>query len=151
MRKLNLSCFFVLLCTLTGCISEAEIKAAKQVITALPQEVRGCTFIADVDSYGSAIMENARFYLKLAAAEHGATHVVEQFAYPTVIGPRTIGVALTGRAYRCPPGLGPKLEDTKSFIQFEIPSADQLLGDGEGIASIPNIDWTEEYQRQQRR
>ncbi|MCR5537201.1 MAG: hypothetical protein K6F05_07320 [Succinivibrio sp.] len=148
MKKLYLVSVSALLLGLTGCLSETEIKAANQVITALPHEVAGCTFIADVDSYGSAIMENARFYLKLAAAEKGATHVVEQFAYPTLIAARTIGVALSGRAYRCPEGLGPRLAAPKAFKQYEIPSADQLIGDGEGLASTPNIDWRKEAQRQ---
>ncbi len=140
-----------LLCPLSGCLSEAEINAAKKVITALPQEVLGCTFLADVDSSGSAIIENARFFLQLEASRHGATHVVEQFAYPVLIGPRTIGVAMTGRAYRCPVGSGPKVEGERAHLPFEIPSADQLLGDREGPAGIPNIDWTEEYRRQQQR
>ena len=35
-----------LLCTLlTGCVSEQEIAAANRVITALPTEVAGCTFL----------------------------------------------------------------------------------------------------------
>lgn len=151
MRKLVLPCACALLMSLSGCATEEEIKAAKQIITSMPNEVAGCTFIADIDTHGSAMMDGARFFLKLEASKLGATHVVEQFAYPVLIGPQVIGVALTGRAYRCPQGLGPKLEENKAYLQFEIPSTDQILGDGEGLASIPNIDWREEYQRQQRR
>lgn len=50
--------------TLSGCVSPEEVASANKIITALPTEVEGCTFLGDVDTAGSANIENARFFLK---------------------------------------------------------------------------------------
>ena len=95
---------------LTACVSPQEEAQARRVITALPQEVAGCTFLGDVDSYSRATIGNARFEVKLKAARLGATHLVEMHVFPQLMGPSfDFGYVLTGRAYLCPPGLGPKL------------------------------------------
>ncbi len=97
---------------LSGCVSDFERNIAYKVITSLPQEVEGCEFIADVDTTPRATVNNARFDLKLQAAKLGATHVVETHAYAAPIGlyfSPDIGVALSGRAYICPEGIGPKI------------------------------------------
>ena len=97
---------------LSGCVSDFERNIAYKVITALPQEVQNCEFIADVDTTPRATVNNARFDLKLQAAKLGATHVVETHAYAAPIGlyfSPDIGVALSGRAYICPEGIGPKI------------------------------------------
>ena len=61
---------------LTGCMSAEEQAAANKVITALPTEVEGCTFIADVDNNGPySTVGMARFNLKHQAAQMGATHL----------------------------------------------------------------------------
>ena len=49
--------------TLSGCVSPEEVASANKIITALPTEVEGCTFLGDVDTAGSANIENARFFL----------------------------------------------------------------------------------------
>lgn len=97
-------------CSLSGCVSDFERDIAYKIITALPQEVEGCQFIADVDTTPRATVNNARFDLRLQAAKLGATHVVETHAYAAPIGlyfSPDVGVALSGRAYICPEGSGP--------------------------------------------
>lgn len=125
--------------TLSGCISPAEEAAANRIITALPTEVEGCVFIKDIDSYSSINMEGARFQLKLKAAGYNATHVVETFAIPTVITRTTLGVSLSGRAYRCPEGKGPKTAAATAEIQYEIPAADSIMGDSNGPGYAPKL------------
>jgi len=94
---------------LHGCVSEAEIAQADAIITALPTEISNCKFIKDLEGQIGANAAQARFYLKLAAAKAGATHVVDTHAIPSVISPSSIGLYFTGRAYVCPEGAGPKL------------------------------------------
>ncbi|MGN0902662.1 MAG: hypothetical protein ACI4M9_05190 [Succinivibrio sp.] len=122
----------VLLAALTtllqGCYSDDEINSAHKIITALPTEIEGCTFVADLDSGGFATIENARFYLKHLTVKAGGTHLVETHAVPTVISARTVGVILSGRAYKCPLGLGPKVESEESRTKIDLPSADMLIG-----------------------
>ncbi len=102
---------------LSSCVSQQDIDAASAVITALPQEVQGCVFVADVDATPRMVIHNARFDLKLQAARLGATHVVELFAYPAQMRPGwDFGVALSGRAYRCPEGLGPLMDNTEAAL-----------------------------------
>ena len=97
---------------LSACVTDIERQQASTVITALPQEVAGCTFLANVDTTARATITNARFDLRLQAANVGATHVVETHVYTSPIGfyySPDVGVALSGRAYLCPKGLGPIL------------------------------------------
>lgn len=106
---------------LSGCMSEQDIAAAEGVITALPTEVEGCTFLGNVDTVPRVVITNARFDLKLKAASLGATHVVETFAYPALLtGGWDYGVALSGRAYLCPQGKGPILPKKEA----ELPAPD---------------------------
>ncbi len=102
---------------LGGCISETEHAAADRIITALPTEIEGCTFIRDVDAAGCATIESSRFLLRREAAKAGATHVVEVHAYPVQLIGNFFGVALTGRAYRCPAGKGPLLESDSARLE----------------------------------
>ncbi|MGN0915184.1 MAG: hypothetical protein ACI4NE_02355 [Succinivibrio sp.] len=120
--------FFALAALLQGCYSDDEIASAHKIITALPTEIEGCTFVADLDSGGFATIENARFYLKHLTVKAGGTHLVETYAVPTVITARTVGVILSGRAYKCPLGLGPKVESEESRTKIDLPSADMLIG-----------------------
>ena len=107
---------------LNGCYSDAEMQSATKVITALPQEVAGCTFIADVDTNGArAMMEQARLELKIKAAKLGATHLVETFVYPGVLTRSLLGVGLSARAYKCPAGKGPIVENKEVQKKYEIP------------------------------
>lgn len=87
---------------LNACASDQEIAMAKKVITALPQEVAGCQFLGNVDTGARATIANARFDLQLQTAALGGTHLVETHAYSALLGFRDIGVALSGRAYKCP-------------------------------------------------
>ena len=107
---------------LNGCYSDAEMQSAGKVITALPQEVAGCTFVGDVDTNGArAMMEQARLELKIKAAKLGATHLVETFVYPGVLTRSLLGVGLSARAYKCPAGKGPIVESKDGQKKYEIP------------------------------
>ena len=105
-------CLLVLIFStyLTACTSQQDIDMANSVTTALPNEVQGCKFINNVDTYGAFNIGGARFFLKLESAKMGATHVVETLAYPVAIDFHgDVGVGLSGRAYFCPEGKGPLL------------------------------------------
>ncbi len=106
---------------ISACYSDAEIAKAKKVITALPTEVSGCTFLGDVDVGVRANIENARFELLYKASLLNATHLVETHAYAGAVTYRLVGVALSGRAYKCPQGLGPILTKDEAKIKFDIP------------------------------
>ncbi len=104
-------------CLLCSCVSPQEEAAAARVITALPQEVAGCTFLGDIDSYSRATIGAARFEIKLQAAHLGATHMVEMHVFPQLMGPSfDFGYVLTARAYKCPLGLGPKLANPQAQL-----------------------------------
>ncbi len=105
----------------TGCVSEYDEKRANKIITALPTEVAGCTFLGDVDTAGATAIGVSRFYLKLRAAELNATHIVETHAYTVGLAGRIAGVALSGRAYRCPVGKGPILPNKDAEIKYDAP------------------------------
>jgi len=96
---------------LQGCISQAEIDDANTVVTALPTEVKGCTFLGDIDADIGANASMARFYLKREAKKMGATHVVDNHSVAAVLAPSSVGLYFIGRAYRCPTGAGPLLPD----------------------------------------
>lgn len=113
---------------LSGCYSDAEVADAHKVITALPQEVAGCVFVGDVDTYGArAIISQARFDLKMQAAKLGATHLVETFVWPGVITRSLLGVGLSGRAYRCPAGKGPLVDNAEGHLAYEIPAYETMF------------------------
>lgn len=110
---------------LNGCTSAQDEIMAQGVITALPTEVQGCVFLGNVDTAPRITAENARFDLKLKAASLGATHVTESYAFAQLINRLSpdVGVALSGRAYRCPEGLGPIInsEDAKARVPYNLP------------------------------
>ncbi len=106
---------------LSGCVSKSDEKRAEKIITALPTEVAGCTFLGDVDTAGSTTIGVSRFYLKLRAADRNATHLVETHAYTVGLAGRIAGVALSGRAYRCPLGKGPILPNKDAEIKYDAP------------------------------
>ena len=113
-------CLFVSFVTfsLQGCYSKQELNEANKIITALPTEVEGCTFIADVDTNAPfAHIDNARFSLKMAVAKLGGTHLVETHVYPRPLTRRMLGVGLSGRAYKCPKGKGPLVSNDKALLQ----------------------------------
>lgn len=104
MKKISLIVISSLTLGLNACISNEELILADNVETALPQEVKNCTFIADVDTDSSyPNISIARKYLKLKSYKLGATHLVQTFAYPVQMGFYCdFGISLTGRAYKCP-------------------------------------------------
>lgn len=107
----------------TGCMSAQELAMIDKTITATETEVAGCTFLGDVDVGPRATIQGARAELKLEAAKLGGTHLVETHAYAGLIGfYPDFGVGLSGRAYKCPVGLGPKVSNEKGEIQFEMPN-----------------------------
>lgn len=126
MRSLPLilgACFSAAL--LSACTSAHDEAMAERVITAMPTEVRGCTFLGNVDTAPRMTIENARFDLKLKAASIGATHIIESYAYAQLLNRLSsdVGIALSGRAYRCPEGLGPITNETKgqARIPYNLP------------------------------
>lgn len=109
--------------TLTGCSTmQEETSQAQRVINAAQDEVQGCTFIQELTIQPRATMGNARHDLKLKAAQAGATHVVETFAYTAPINRLTrdmYGIALTGRSYLCPAGTGPTKDNLKAQARLK--------------------------------
>lgn len=109
---------------LNGCMSPEEAqnneRLASSVVTALPLEVQGCTFLGEVDARPRMTIANSRYELKILAAKLGATHVVETLSYPQKLNRMTwdYGVALTGRAYLCPEGLGPKVSNPQAELKM---------------------------------
>ena len=59
--------------SLNGCYSDLEIAKANHVMTALPEEVQGCTFLGNVDTGPVGTIQTARFQLQYDAAKLGAT------------------------------------------------------------------------------
>lgn len=100
-------------------------QAAAQVISVQESAVSQCTFLEEIDTPARATIGNARYELKLAASRLGATHVVERFAYAQPYNNLDweLGIALTGRAYRCPTGTGPQQDDPSSFktLPYDMP------------------------------
>ena len=101
--------------------SEQDLAAIDQVVSALPTEVEGCTFLGDIDSnYGSFSINGARNILKLKTAQLGGNHLVETnlavradyMLPPPHWDTPFIGhdeFYMTGRAYYCPVGKGVKV------------------------------------------
>lgn len=107
----------VAMLSLQGCVTAADEYAASQVITATETEVEGCTFLGNVDTGARGTIQNARFELKLDTARLGGTHLVETHAYSALIGfYPDFGVALSGRAYLCPEGKGPKVVSPQALL-----------------------------------
>lgn len=105
-----------------GCYSDQELQLANKIITALPTEVEGCTFIADVDTSAPyAHIDNARFFLKMQVSKLGGTHLVETHVYPLPLTRRMLGLGMSGRAYKCPLGKGPLITDDKALLERDFP------------------------------
>lgn len=112
---------------LSACsISPEDQALIDSVVTALPSEVEGCSFVGNVDNLMlRPTIEGARNDLRLQAARLGANHVVEthlvvtpyhsfwwserDFEFPgyasMINAPEFY---LSGRAYLCPEGKGVK-------------------------------------------
>lgn len=90
---------------LGGCISPAERELASGVVTALPTEVTAaCAFLGNVDTTGAhSTIGAARFSLRLQTARLGGNLLVETHAYALPRLRHDVGIALSGRAYRCAP------------------------------------------------
>lgn len=118
---------------LNGCSSAYDEAMAFGVITALPYEVRGCAFLGNVDTPPRMTIENARYDLKLKAAKLGASHLVETYAYGQLLNRLSVdvGVALSGRAYRCPLDVGPVMNNPygQAHIQYGLPQPTLNLDD----------------------
>lgn len=132
MKKLILSALMAL--GLSGCSFNPEEQALiDSVVTALPQEVEGCSFVGNVDNFmARPTIERARDELRLQAARLGANHVVEthlavtpyhsfmwserDFEFP---GHAALINAteffLSGRAYLCPEGKGVKVVPARNL------------------------------------
>lgn len=126
LRGLTLVCCGVLGASLlTGCSIAENEEAAQKVISASADSVKGCTFLGDVDSIARATLPNARYELKLAASKLGATHVVETAAYAQPYNNLEwdLGIALSGRAYKCPVGQGPVENNPQSYkeLPYDMP------------------------------
>lgn len=111
---------------LSGCATSPEDQAMlSQVVTALPQEVEGCTFVGNVDNeHVHYTMQGARDNLRLQVARLGANTVVETHLLVTpdftVIYPYSWFSSaplstmssptffISGRAYICGENQGPK-------------------------------------------
>lgn len=108
-----------------GCVSN-QAQYAAQVKTVWPQDVTGCSFLGTVDTGARATIENARFDLQVLAGRLGATHLVESYAYARPINRLSrdmMGIALSGRAYLCPEGVGPDKSDPKAYqvLPYDLP------------------------------
>lgn len=103
-------------CSAYNNLEQAQIDS---VITALPHEVEGCTFLGEVhNNYGSFSILAARNLLKLQTAQLGGNHLVEtnmavsydrMFPAPANWDTPFYGqdeFYLLGRAYHCPLGKG---------------------------------------------
>lgn len=102
---------------LNACTSSEDIALQAKVQTALPIEIVGCEFIDNVDSTARITIQSARFDLKLQAAKLGATHLVETHAYAAMLGFNDIGVALSGRAYKCPLNHQIKVDNKEQLLK----------------------------------
>lgn len=110
--------------SLTACTLKVDNNAVPVVI-ASPDEVKDCAFISDLEVPPRYVIENARFNLKEAAYKVGATHVVETYAYARLINRlgTDMGIALRGRAYKCPVNVGSTSdnEEAKAKLKGDLP------------------------------
>lgn len=134
-RPLITSTCLGLMLLLNGCASPEQSQMAAQVITALPHEVKDCIFIDNIDARPRMSLASARFDFKLKAAQLGATHVIEAIAYPERPNKLSwdFGLALSGRAYKCPAGVGPTQDNPEGILaapEIPQPSMDDYWGYG---------------------
>lgn len=113
---------------LSGCAMSPEDQALiDSVVTAMPNEVEGCSFVGNVDNFTTrTTIEGARNDLRLKAARLGANHVVEthlvvtpfnsfmwperDFDFPGYASMiNSSEFFMSGRAYLCPEGKGVKV------------------------------------------
>ncbi len=140
MKKMSLIVVASLSLCLSACISNEELALADNVETALPNEVKNCTFIADVDTNTAyPNISIARKYLKLKSYELGATHLVQTFAYPVQMGFYCdFGIALTGRAYKCPVSKN-TFNDNHIFENKNVFSKDKDVFDDKNVFEKENV------------
>ena len=121
---------------LSGCsISPEDQALIDSVVTALPNEVEGCSFVGNVDNVTvRPSIEWARDELRLQAARLGANHLVEthlavapyrsflwserDFDFPghaSMINATQF--YMSGRAYLCPEGKGVKVAPPRALPQ----------------------------------
>lgn len=126
---------------LSGCSINPEDQALiDSVVTALPNEVEGCSFVGNVDNVTvRPSIEWARNELRLQAARLGANHVVEthlavapyrsflwserDFEFPghaSMINATQF--YMSGRAYLCPEGKGVKVARPQVNTQSALPT-----------------------------
>lgn len=87
-----------------GCASLDERDLAAGVVTALPADVTAdCTFLGNVDTGARSTIGAARLSLRLQTARLDGNLLVETHAYALPRLRHDVGVALSGRAYRCAP------------------------------------------------
>lgn len=146
----NLTITLVATCSLMGCSSytDQELAAMEQVVTALPNEVEGCTFLGDINSnYGSFTINGARNVLKLKTAQLGGNHLVETnlavragYMFPPSNWDSPWmdqdEFYMTGRAYYCPAGKGVTVEKRASLVK----DGSQQLQERNGFANKPYQD-----------
>lgn len=118
MRSLGLIALMALSVSACSAYSNIEQAQIDSVVTALPHEVEGCTFLGEVDNaYGSFSIQSARNILKLKTAQLGGNHLVETnmaVGYDRFMPPPHWDTPffeqdqffLLGRAYACPLGKG---------------------------------------------
>lgn len=124
-KLLVLSCISLLgLFGLTACSSQSS-RSYGGVVIAEPYEVRGCAFIGNIDTPPRYTIETARHDLLVRAASIGATHVIENYAYATALNRFSMeqGIAISGRAYMCPNGRGPIINNPRGYVhlQYDLP------------------------------
>lgn len=145
---------------LSGCATNPQEQSLiDSVVTALPHEVAQCQFVGNVDNdYISYTMQGARDNLRLKAAQLGANTLVEthlavtpsmSYLYPdpwfgrgpyanTMSSPSFF---LTGRAYLCPEGAGPKRATSVATAGTAIEPASRsgALSTGPAPADSPEL------------
>lgn len=109
----------------SGCASDDEHEGIRLVINADASGVKGCTFLGNFETTPRATIENARYDLKLITVRRGGTHLVEQHAYVDRMNKLTddMGIAITGRIYRCPAGVGSTIDnpDARVKLEYDLP------------------------------
>lgn len=143
---------------LGGCaLDPADQALLDSVVTALPSEVEGCSFVGNVDnSVMRSTIEGARAELRLQAGRLGANHVVEthlvvtpyqsflwserDFDFPGYASRINASeYFLSGRAYLCPEGKGVKLlkrpKDALPQPQAAAPEAEAAVTEATATAS----------------
>ncbi len=117
----------VALC-LQGCYSQAKLDAANSVVTAKDSSLKECTKLQTLHTKtGYLYIDSARLDLKMQTAKLGGTHLVETEAIPFIYERHFIEVILSGDAYKCPLGTGPKESSPDALINFDPTKYEYML------------------------